>query len=130
VLGCGEPTDLSYGDLLHEYRDEHGPFSACGVDSAMCADGLSPGAVCLANGISDCLPIEHTFHDVDGETATTFVTPVGDSCEIVVLRDMGTLSAGVDFQRERCEAVEIVDNVPPCIEFLRCTVEKRWNQRR
>jgi hypothetical protein len=129
LSGCGVRTDLSYDELVEEHRDEHGPFNDCGFDSATCEDGAGPSAACLANAVSRCSPAEHVFFDVDGETATTFVTPTADGCEIIVLRDFGRGSVGTDFQRERCEAVEITD-VQPCINFLRCDVERRWNQRR
>lgn len=130
LSGCGEPTDLSYDELVDEYREEFGPFSYCGADFSDCEEGARTTAACLATGITTCTPIEHVFYDYDnGELSTTFVTPVGDSCEVIVLRDLESKSLGTDYERLRCDSVEISD-LPPCIRFRGCDVEKRWNHRR
>ena len=131
LLGaCGERTDLSYDEIVDEYREEYGPFSSCGVDTTDCETGARTAAACLASAITTCTPVEHVLLDFDeGETATTFVTRVGDSCEVIVLRDFGPNPLGADYEQQRCDSVEISD-LPPCISFRGCDVEKRWDHRR
>lgn len=129
LCACGERTDLSYDEIVDEYREEHGPFLECGVDFADCETGARAAAACLASGIASCRSVEHVLVGLeDGETATTFVTPAGDSCEVIVLRDRGLGAVGTNYVQERCDSVEISD-IPPCIRFRGCDVEKRWNRR-
>lgn len=127
LLGCGERTDLSYEELLDEHRDAYGPFVQCGVESLPCEEGPGAAEACLANGIASCTPVEHLSFE-ENDALTTFVTPAGDSCEIIVFRELGRDAIGADFRRERCESVDISQG--SCINFMRCNVEKRWRRER
>jgi hypothetical protein len=129
LASCAEPTDLSYDELVEEFRDDNGPFADCGYSDSTCP--ATDVDQCLADNVVSCIPVEHRYEDLqNGDFATTFVVPTDGSCEIVVLWDLPR-NYGLefaDYRQENCSFIELSDT-PPCFAHRSCRIVERWNRR-